>query len=217
MFISCDGYWYGGKSFSLSKKLSSIIPELKPELTLIQSLLGTGITDLSHIEQELHTLETFIEPYASRKIQFEKLAFDHPLFILFSSGTTGIPKCIVHSHGGVLLNLTKEHLLHCDIKPGDRVFYFTTCGWMMWNWLVTALSSRATLILFEGSPFFNGPKSLFEFAEQEQFSIFGTSAKYIDAVRNSGFIPKDHYNLETVKLICSTGSPLGTRKFSIRL
>jgi acetoacetyl-CoA synthetase len=133
--------------------------------------------------------------------------------ILFSSGTTGVPKCIVHRTGGVLLQHLKEHALHADTRAGDRVFYFTTLGWMMWNWLVSALGCGATLLLYDGSPFHPGPEVLFDYADAEAMTLFGTSAKYIDAVRKSGIRPVDTHRLDSVRSIASTGSPLSAESF----
>jgi acetoacetyl-CoA synthetase len=146
-------------------------------------------------------------------IAFAQLPFDHPLYILFSSGTTGVPKCIVHGAGGVLLQHLKEHRLHTDIKPGDRVFYFTTCGWMMWNWLVSALASEATLLLYDGSPFYPDGHVLFDYADAEAMTVFGTSAKFIDAVHKSGLEPRRTHELSALKALLSTGSPLAPESF----
>lgn len=160
------------------------------------------------------TLEAFIAPYEAREIAFTPLAFAHPLYILFSSGTTGVPKCIVHSAGGTLLQHLKEHRLHCGLQAGDKLFYFTTCGWMMWNWLVSGLASGATLCLFDGSPFAPDGNVLFDYAEAEKFAIFGTSAKYIDAVRKGGLTPRASHDLSSLRLMTSTGSPLSPEGFT---
>ena len=150
---------------------------------------------------------------ATTDIHFESLAFDHPLFIMFSSGTTGVPKCIVHGHGGTLLQQMKEHVLHTDVRDGERLFYFTTCGWMMWNWLVAGLGAGATLVLFDGAPFANDARILWQIAEDEQISIFGTSAKYISALEKSGLRPLDEFNLSGIRTLLSTGSPLAPESF----
>ena len=128
------------------------------------------------------TWDAFVAPHRQAPLAFEPLPFNHPLYILYSSGTTGVPKCIVHGAGGTLIQHVKEHQLHCDIRPDDRVFYFTTCGWMMWNWLVSALASDATLLLYDGSPFHPDGNVLFDFADETGMTLFGTSAKFIDAV-----------------------------------
>ena len=152
-------------------------------------------------------------PKSGGPIAFARLPFDHPLLILFSSGTTGAPKCIVHGAGGTLLQHVKEHLLHSDIKRGDRVFYVTTCGWMMWNWLVTGLASEATLLLYDGAPFHPDGAVLFDYAEAEGMTLFGTSAKYLDAAAKAGLAPKRTHDLGALRTLASTGSPLAPEGF----
>ncbi len=158
-------------------------------------------------------LKDFIAPFPPSEIPFARLPFDHPLYILFSSGTTGVPKCIVHRAGGVLLQHLKEHQLHCDIRAGDRVFYYTTLGWMMWNWLVSALASEATILLYDGSPVHPGNGALFDFAEATGMTLLGTSPGYLDALRKSGFRPRESHDLSSLRTVISTGSPLSAEGF----
>ena len=168
--------------------------------------------DISAIAKAVH-LDDLLAPFAPAALQFLRLPFDHPLYVMFSSGTTGVPKCIVHSAGGTLIQHLKEHRLHCDVRPGDRVFYFTTCGWMMWNWLVTALSADATVLLYDGNPAALDGRILFDFADAEGMTLFGTSAKWIDAINKMGLEPMKTHSLATIRAIASTGSPLAPEGF----
>ncbi len=211
-FLACDGYWYAGKRIEVGEKLEVIVPALGAERCIIFPLLGIA----NEVAKQISTaedVETFAADFEAGEIKFERVAFSHPLFIMFSSGTTGVPKCIVHSHGGSLIQMLKEHQLHVGMQAGDRVFYFTTCGWMMWNWLVSALASGVTLMLYDGSPFHPGPSAIFDYAQDEKFTLFGTSAKFIDAVRNSGLRPIETHDLSSVRMISSTGSPLAPENF----
>ncbi len=213
IFIACDGYHYNGKTIDIAAKVREITTQLpgSPK-TVIVPLLGEA-DRAAEIVGNAVTLEAAIAPHEAGVPHFERLPFDHPLYILFSSGTTGVPKCIVHSAGGAILQHLKEHQLHSDIKPGDCVFYFTTLGWMMWNWLVTALASGATLMLYDGSPFAPDGNILFDYADAEGITFFGTSAKYIDALRKAGQRPRDTHDLSTVHTLASTGSPLVPEAF----
>ena len=148
---------------------------------------------------------------------FAQLPFNHPLYILYSSGTTGVPKCIVHGAGGTLLQHQKEHLLHTDLKRSDRLFYFTTCGWMMWNWLMSALATGATLVLYDGSPFHPGPGALWHMAQEERLTVFGTSAKYLSSLQKSDFVPAQAVDLTALRALLSTGSPLLPEGLRLRL
>ncbi len=213
LFIACDGYWYNGKLQDVSQKLVAVEAKLKPLKTVIVPYAGDTPALVAALTNAA-SLEDFIAPYAAGPVRFERLPFEHPLYILFSSGTTGIPKCIVHSAGGTLLQHLKEQQLHCDLRSGERLFYFTTCGWMMWNWLMSGLASGATLCLFDGSPFYPDGNALFDFAAAERFSVFGTSAKFIDALRKSGLTPKTTHDLSALRLMTSTGSPLSPEGFS---
>src|SRR5690349_14756660 len=166
VFIAIDGYWYNGKAIRIADKLAPIVKQLATAKTVvIVPYLGEAEAVARSVSRAM-TLEAFLAPHAPRPLTFERLAFNQPSFILYSSGTTGVPKCIVHGAGGTLLHHLKEHQLHCDIRPGDRVFYFTTLGWMMWNWLVTVLASNATIVLYDGSPFHPDGSTLFTFADE---------------------------------------------------
>ena len=212
LFITCDGYWYNGKLQDVSAKVRDVAAELKVPV-LVVPYAGDAAALAGSIPNA-RTLEQFVEGFEVRPLEFRQLPFSHPLYILFSSGTTGVPKCIVHSAGGTLLQHLKEHVLHCGIQPGDRLFYFTTCGWMMWNWLASGLAAGATLCLFDGSPFAPNGSVLFDYAAEEKFAVFGTSAKYIDAVRKSGLEPLKSHDLSALRLITSTGSPLSPEGFT---
>lgn len=214
VYFACDGYWYNGKPVAIGEKLRNVVPHMPGVArTVIVPYLGTA-TEVAAELPNGTALADFLAPYAPAALTFERLPFNHPAFILFSSGTTGVPKCIVHGAGGTLLQHIKEHRLHCDLVPGDRLFYFTTCGWMMWNWLVTGLASGLTLCLFDGSPFAPTPSVLFDFAEKERFALFGTSAKYIDSLRKEGVRPGETHDLASLKALTSTGSPLAPESFS---
>jgi acetoacetyl-CoA synthetase len=213
VLFACDGYFYAGKEIALADKLQPILAGL-PTVTTVIVVSYLGRADVAAgLGARARNLEAAIAPFSPRPLAFTRLPFAHPLYILFSSGTTGVPKCIVHSAGGTLLQHLKEQRLHSSIGPGDRVFYFTTLGWMMWNWLVSALASEATLVLFDGSPFHPGPSALFAYAEAERVTFFGTSAKFIDAVKKAGYRPADHHDLSRLRTVASTGSPLVAESF----
>nr|CAD6424797.1 acetoacetate--CoA ligase [Rhizobium sp. Q54] len=212
LFIACDGYWYNGKLQDVSDKVRAVASVLAVPVVIVP--YAGDAPALAASLADARTLPDFIAPFPARELEFLPLPFSHPLYILFSSGTTGVPKCIVHSAGGTLLQHLKEHRLHCGIEPGEKLFYFTTCGWMMWNWLVSGLAVGATLCLFDGSPFAPDATVLFDYAQEEGFSVFGTSAKYIDAVRKSGIVPRETHDLSPLRLMTSTGSPLSPEGFS---
>jgi len=213
LFITCDGYWYNGKPIDVAGKLAAIAEKLtSAACVVVVPYLGEADAVAAQVPRAV-SLNAFIAPFATAALTFERLPFSHPLYILFSSGTTGIPKCIVHGAGGTLLQHLKEHRLHCSLRPGDRLFYFTTCGWMMWNWLATGLASGATLLLYDGSPFYPDGNVLFDFAQAERMTIFGTSAKFIDAVRKTGLRPRDSHDLGSLRMMTSTGSPLAPENF----
>jgi acetoacetyl-CoA synthetase len=211
--IACDGYYYNGKVIPLAAKIDAVLKRLPSvEETIIIDYIGTA-TDISRTFPRATAYDDFISRDSSEGIEYAQLRFDHPLYILYSSGTTGVPKCIVHRAGGILLKHLSEHLLNCDVKSADRLFYFTTCGWMMWNWLVSGLAAGATLLLYDGSPFYPSERSLFDFAETQGMTIFGTSAKYIDAVKKSGLRPRETHDLSALHTMLSTGSPLSAESF----
>jgi len=210
VFVACDGYLYNGKAIDTTAKVAEIAAELAPEHIVVVPFLArvTGTDEGAVTVPGATSYLAWCEADAPEAIPFESLPFDHPLYIMFSSGTTGLPKCIVHGAGGTLLQHLKEHRLHMDVKAGDRVFWFTTCGWMMWNWLVSALASEAALVLFDGSPFHPGPEAMFDLARDTGITHFGTSAKYIQAIEKAGLAPRDTHDLSDLKVIGSTGSTL---------
>ncbi|MBB4304970.1 acetoacetyl-CoA synthetase [Rhodobium orientis] len=213
VFIACDAYWYNGKKIEVADKLKAVVEQLpSAETVLIVDYLGAAEEVASSLPRATD-LAAALAPFEAKPVAFTRLPMTQPLYILFSSGTTGVPKCIVHSAGGTLLQHVKEHQLHCDIRPGDRVFYFTTCGWMMWNWLASALASEATLLLYDGSPFYPDGNVLFDFARDEKMTLFGTSAKFIDAVKKAGLRPRDTHELPALRVMTSTGSPLAPESF----
>ena len=212
VLLSADGYFYNGKSHDSLGKLKDILAELPSVQQVIIVPYTRSQPPLDGLSKAA-LFSDFIAPYPAVEINFARQPFNHPLYIMFSSGTTGVPKCIVHGAGGTLLKHLSEHLLHTDVKPDDRLFYFTTCGWMMWNWMVSGLAAGATLLLYDGSPFYPSGNVLFDYADAESMTIFGTSAKYIDAVNKAGLRLSQTHNLSTLKAMLSTGSPLAPESF----
>ena len=204
ILISCDGYGYGGKIFEIKKKTI----EVKKSISSINELVFVNYLSKNKEEDSL-SWNNILEKNKTKKINFERVPFNSPLYILYSSGTTGKPKCIVHSVGGVLLQHIKEHTYHCDFRKDDRIMYFTTCGWMMWNWMVSALAKEVTLVIYDGSPVEPDMNILFKIVDTEKLTFLGVSAKYIDSLAKANVEPKKYFNLSSLRVIASTGSPLG--------
>ena len=208
IFITTDGYIYGGKKYDIRDKINNI----SSRITSIEQTIHIKYIDDEEIKYDNDWYKILSEKN-NDKFVFKKFSFNDPLYILYSSGTTGKPKCIVHSVGGTLIQHIKEHKYHCDMKENDRIMYFTTCGWMMWNWMVTALASKVTLVLYEGSPIFPNPLVLFEIAEKERLSFFGASAKYIDSLNKLKIRPNEKFNFDSLRVFASTGSPLAPKSY----
>jgi acetoacetyl-CoA synthetase len=209
VLVTADGYFYGGKTLDSLAVMAQVVPKIAS----VRKVVVVGYVSTDPALDRLGAAEKLATRWSTfgvrgAKLEFAPLPFDQPLYILYSSGTTGVPKCIVHGAGGTLLQHQKEHLLHTDIRRTDRVFYFTTCGWMMWNWLMSVLATGATIVLYEGSPFHPDPGALWRMAEQERINVFGTSAKFIAATAKSDFNPEGNVNLACLRAILSTGSPL---------
>lgn len=209
ILVTVDGYFYNCKTIDCLQKVREVVPHLNGLEHIVVVPFTNDKPDHSFLPNTV-----LVNDFGDAKdVTFERVEFNHPLFIMFSSGTTGIPKCIVHGHGGTLLQHLKEHQLQTNVRSGDRIFYFTTCGWMMWNWLISGLASEATLLLFDGSPFYPDGNVLWEFTAKHKAMLFGTSAKYIDALKVNGLKPGRDYDLSALKVIGSTGSPLVHESF----
>ena len=209
LFFSCDGYWYNGKSICVKEKVTEIAKRLSARLIIVPYENSTNKDCVANATD----FYDFISPYQPQAINYTRTEFNAPLFILYSSGTTGKPKCIVHGVGGTLLQLMKEHQLHSDIKKQDRVFFFTTCGWMMWNWLAACLASEATICLYDGSPLYPTPAFLLDYVDDCAINFFGISAKYLEMLEKSNVAPLKSHNLSSLRAIFSTGSTLSVPSF----
>ena len=211
VLFTADGYYFKGKPLSSIERIAGIVAELPSIEKIVVVPYISETPDISALPNAVHYAD--FKDKTATEINFVPMNFDDPLYIMYSSGTTGLPKCMVQSIGGVLLHQKKELVLHTDLKKEDTIFYFTTCGWMMWNWLTASLSVGATLVLYDGNPFYPGPDALWQMAQDEKITVFGTSAGYIEALKNAGVKPGSQFDLTPLKSVLSTGSPLSDENF----
>ncbi len=209
VLFACDGYFYAGKTIDIKEKVRSVVEQVKS----IELIVWVSVLEDTQAAQSKETNWGHWPSALSPAINFEQLAFDHPLYIMYSSGTTGKPKCIVHGQGGTLIQHKKEHQLHLDLRADDNLFFFTTCGWMMWNWLVSALATGCTITLYDGSPFHPKPDVLFDLIDQESITVFGVSAKFLSNAQKEMVSPVESHQLNSLRCLISTGSPLTDEGF----
>ncbi|MBR9987745.1 MAG: acetoacetate--CoA ligase [Desulfosarcina sp.] len=212
VLFTADGYFFKGRPLDSLARIADIMGQIPSVERLVVVPYAQQKPDISAIPNAV-LYDDFKSAQDGLEIDFAQLPFDHPLYIMYSSGTTGLPKCMVQSAGGILIHHLKELMLHTDLKREDTIFYFTTCGWMMWNWLVSSLATGATLVLYDGNPFHPSPKALWQMAQDEKISVFGTSAGYLAALQASGVQPKAEFDLAPLRAVLSTGSPLSIESF----
>ena len=212
VLFTVDGGYFRGKKFDCLERVAAIVSQLPSVERVVVVPYMSANPSVAQIPKAV-LYDEFIDDATGVELEFEQVPFEHPVYIMYSSGTTGLPKCIVQSTGGVLLKHLKELVLHTDLKRDDVIFYFTTCGWMMWNWLVSSLATGAAVVLYDGSPFHPDAGALWRLAQDEQINIFGVSARYLAAVEKEGVCPKETYDLTKLRTVLSTGSPLSVESF----